>query len=99
MISTWTLSVLGSITASVLASYIIYRRREKLFLVYTVTESHLFPILAKQGKYYAVKISNTCGKLVKNLVGFISVSDGLVAQVTPHELVKFDDKFEDGVFK
>ncbi|HXU26972.1 MAG TPA: hypothetical protein VN698_07060 [Bacteroidia bacterium] len=90
MLTTITTNVAGGIILflfTIWYSWHIWRRREKLILSYTVTESDLFPIHNAQGKYYAIKISNNGGKLIKNITADITISDAEIDKITNHDLI------------
>jgi len=69
-------------------SWYIWSRREKLNLGYSLTESEIFPLHGKDGKYYAIKLTNSGKKLIKSITVDINLSDAEIDQVTSHDLIK-----------
>lgn len=85
-----TTNVAGGILVALFTFWLgwqTWRKREKLLLSYTITESDFFPFHNGQGKYYAIKISNNGGKEIKNITTSIDISDSEIDQVTKHELI------------
>jgi hypothetical protein len=86
-LSMYSVNVATGITVVLLTSWLIWRSREKLNLSYTVTESDIFPFHNANGKYYAIKISNNGGKLIKSITVDISLTEGEIDQITNHDLM------------
>ncbi len=85
---TITVNVAAGTIVALFTSWYIWKRREKLRLSYSVTESELFPFKDGQGKYYAVKLSNNGKKLIKSISTDIYLSHAEIDQVTSHDLIK-----------
>ncbi len=87
MLTTITVNIATGIIIALFTGWFFWRKREKLILSYTITESDFFPFHNEQGKYYAIKIANNGGKLIKNITVDISISDAEIETVTTHELM------------
>lgn len=80
-------TITSGIIVTLLTSWLIWRKREKLFLTYSITESNFFPFHGKEGKYFAIKISNNGGKIIKNIKVNFSITDAKIDSYTNHELI------------
>lgn len=79
-------TIVGACLAA-LFGYAKYIKRDRLTLSYTKTESDFFPLGEGQGKYYAINIANNGGRLIKNIVAELDISDSSLESVTSHDLI------------